>query len=133
MNRQAIRNFLPAIILFIILNSGILVLTKKLEGWGFDPVVMTAGNLILFATILISYLMRVKALQTKNNYAFFRLVYGSFIIKLIFLAAAAFIYIMVMKKNVNKPGLFFCMGLYLLYTFIEVNTLMKISKPKTNA
>lgn len=133
MNRQAISNFLPAIILFIIVNSGFLVLTKKLEAWGIDPEVMIVGNLILFATILISYLMSVKALQTKNNHAFFRLVYGSFIIKLIFLAAAAFIYIMVMKKDVNKPGLFFCMGLYFLYTFIEVNRLMKISKPKTNA
>jgi len=37
------------------------------------------------------------------------------------------------KKDVNKPGLFFCMGLYIVYTFIEVSGLMKVNKQKTNA
>ena len=37
------------------------------------------------------------------------------------------------KKEVNKPGLFFCMGLYIVYTFIEVSGLMKVNKQKTNA
>lgn len=133
MNRSAIRHFMPAILLFIILTAAFLLIKKQLDEWGFDPAVMMTGNLTLFVIILVSYLMCVKGLQTKNNHAFFRLVYGSFIIKLIFLAAAAFIYIMMAKKNVNKPALFFCMGLYIVYTFIEVNTLMKISKQKTNA
>ena len=72
------------------------------------------------------------ALRTKNSHAFFRLVYGSFMLKLIFLAASAFAYIMVERKDVNKPSLFVCMGLYLIYTFIEVNTLVKTARKKGN-
>ena len=77
--------------------------------------------------------MGANGLQSKNNHAFFQWVYGSFIVKLFLLAGAAFIYIMTMKKDVNKPALFLCMGLYLIYTLIEVSGLMKMAKQKTNA
>jgi len=77
--------------------------------------------------------MAVKGLTTKNNHAFFRWVYGSIMIKLFVLAGVAFVYIMVTKKDVNKPGLFFCMGLYIVYTFIEVSGLMKVNKQKADA
>lgn len=130
MNRQATRYFLPAILIFIALNMIFFVLNTRFENWGFDSIVLSVGNLILFAATLISYWMCVKAVSAKNNYFFFRLIYGSFIIKLVFIAAAAFIYIMVKQKDVNKPSLFFCMGLYLIYTFIEVNSLMKITRKK---
>jgi Ca2+/Na+ antiporter len=131
-NRQAIRNFVPAILVFIFLNTGFLFFSEKLQSRGFDINVLVGGTLILFITTLVSYLMSVQAVHTKNNQAFFRLVYGSFIFKLIFLAAAAFIYIMIMKKDVNKPAIYFCMGLYVLFTVLEVRTLLKISKQKSN-
>jgi len=106
---------------------------KKLEGWGFDYTVLVFGNLIVFGASFISYWMAVKGLTTKNNHAFFRWVYGSIMLKLFLLAGVAFVYIMMNKKEVNKPGLFFCMGLYIVYTFIEVSGLMKVNKQKTNA
>lgn len=130
MNRQALRYFLPAILVFIILNMSFFVLINRFESWGFDTMVIAIGNIVLFAITFISYLMCVKALYAKNNHVFFRLVYGSFIIKLLLLAAAAFIYIMTAQKQVNKPALFLCMGLYLVYTFIEVSALMKFTRPK---
>ena len=133
MNKQSFRNFLPAIILFLVLNSGFLGMMKKLQGWGFDYPVLVFGNIIVFGISFISYLMAVKGLTTKNNHAFFRWVYGSVMIKLFLLAGVAFVYIMLNKEGVNKPALFFCMGLYILYTFIEVSALMKVSKQKTNA
>jgi hypothetical protein len=49
------------------------------------------------------------------------------------IAIAAFIYIQMAKKEVNKPALFACMGLYLVYTFIEISTLTKMLKQKKNA
>ena len=133
MNKQSLRNFLPAIILFLVLNSGFLSMMKKLQGWGFDYPVLVFGNIIVFAISFVSYLMAVKGLTTKNNHAFFRWVYGSVMIKLFLLAGVAFVYIMMNKEGVNKPALFFCMGLYILYTFIEVSALMKVNKQKTNA
>ena len=132
-DRPVHRNFLPAIMIFLILNSWFLLMMKRLESWGFDYSVLVFGNIIVFGTSLLSYWMAVKGLTTKNNHAFFRWVYGSIMIKLFLLAGIAFVYIMMNKKEVNKPALFFCMGLYIVYTFIEVSGLMKVNKQKTNA
>lgn len=132
MTKQGLRNFLPAIIIFLLLNSAFLLMIKKLESWGFAYPVLVLGNLIVFAISFLSYYMAVKGLTTKNNHAFFRWVYGSVMMKLFILAGVAFVYIMVNKKEVNKPALFFCMGLYIVYTFIEISGLMKVNKQKTN-
>ena len=133
MNKKGFRNFLPAIIVFIVLNSAFLVMMNRLQGWGFEYPVLVFGNIIVFGISFISYYMAVKGLTTKNNHAFFRWVYGSVMLKLFLLAGVAFIYIMMNKKEINKPALFFCMGLYIIYTFIEVSALMKVNKQKTNA
>lgn len=133
MNKQIFRNFLPAIMIFLVLNSGLLIMMNRLKGWGFDYTVLVFGNLLIFGISFLSYWMAVKGLTTKNNHAFFRWVYGSIMLKLFLLAGVAFIYIVVNKKDVNKPALFFCMGLYIVYTFIEVSALMKVNKQKTNA
>ena len=133
MNKQVLRNFFPAIMIFLVLNSGFLAMMKKLESWGFDYSVLVFGNIIVFGTSFLSYWMAARGLTTKNTHAFFRWVYGSVMLKLFLLAAVAFVYIMVNKKDVNKPALFFCMGLYIVYTFIEVSALMKVNKQKTNA
>jgi hypothetical protein len=106
---------------------------RLLEKWRFDYSVLVFGNLIVFGISLLSYWMAVRGLSSKNPHAFFRWVYGSIMIKLLVLAAVAFIYIMVNQKEVNKPGLFFCMGLYVVYTVIEVSALMKVNKQSTNA
>ena len=133
MNKQAMKNFLPAILLFLVLNSGFLFMMKQLESWGFDYSVLVYGNIIVFGISFLAYWMAVRGLTTSNSHAFFRWVYGSIMIKLFLLAGVAFVYIMMNKKEVNKPALFFCMGLYIVYTFFEVSGLMKINKQKTNA
>ena len=133
MNKQSFRNFFPAIMIFLVLNSALLIMMSRLEDWGFDYTVLVFGNLVIFGISFLSYWMAVKGLTTKNNHAFFRWVYGSIMTKLFLLAGAAFIYIVLNKKEVNKPSLFFCMGLYIIYTFIEVSALMRVNKQKTNA
>jgi hypothetical protein len=40
---------------------------------------------------------------------------------------------MITKKEVNKPALFTCVGIYFIYTFIEIAALMKLLKEKKNA
>jgi hypothetical protein len=133
MNKSVLKYFLPAILLFVFFNSGLLVMKKNLESWGFNYSVLLFGNLLIFAICFLSFWMGAKGLATKNSHAFFRWVYSSIMIKLFVLAAAAFIYIITMKKEVNKPGIIFCMGLYIIYTFIEVSGLMKVNKQKSNA
>jgi hypothetical protein len=133
MKNEALKYFRPAIFVFLFLNIGFFTLSKSLAKWGFDQNVLVYGNIILFIISAITFFMGAKGLKSENNHAFFRLVYGSFMVKLFLLAGTAFIYIMSMKKNVNKPALFFCLGLYLVYTVIEVSALMKLGKKKNNA
>jgi len=43
------------------------------------------------------------------------------------------IYLFISGGKVNKPSLLTAMALYILYTFIEVKQLLKISRRKPNA
>lgn len=126
------RSFLPLMLLFIILNALFISGKGLLERWGADFEVLIIGNLVLFVIFLLSFFVAQKGLKTTNAHAFVRSVYGSMMIKLFICMIAAFIYIAVYKKDLNKPALFTLMGLYLVYSFIEVATLTKMSKQKVN-
>src|SRR5277367_2305438 len=67
--------------------------------------VLILGNLLLFVVSWISIRMSTRAVQHENVQVFLRLMYGSFILKFFVLAIAAFIYISIFKKEVNKPAL----------------------------
>ena len=125
---------LRSLLLIFILLSGFFVAGKNmLIKWGVDGRVLIIGNLLIFLVTLLSFIITLKGLQSANPNAFIRSMYGSFIIKFFVIAIAAFLYIQVTGKEVNKPALFTCMGLYLVYTFIEVSVLTKLLKQKKNA
>lgn len=126
------RSFLPAGLFFLFINLIVFVLNAKFISWNIDTTVLLWGNFLLFIVCLISFLMSVKGLQSKNNYVFFRWIYGSFILKLFLLAGIALVYILVVKENVNKPALIICMVLYLAYTGLDLSALMKVIKQKRN-
>lgn len=104
-----------------------------LQRWNVDHEVLIVGNALLFGITLISFLLAQKGLRNTNTHAFIRSIIGGIMIKLFVSVIAAFIYISIFKKNINKPALFTCMGLYLVYTFFEVSVLTKQLKQKTNA
>ena len=124
---------LPLIILFILLNALFLTGKNFLERSGFDQSVLIIGNLILFAATLMSFVFARRGLRSENPQAFVRSVYMSIMIKLFICVIAAVIYIFLFRKNLNRPALFTCMGLYLVYTFIEVSVLTKTLKKKRHA
>jgi hypothetical protein len=130
-NKQ--RPFLPVIILFVVLNGFFIAGKNMLAKWGADQSVLIIGNLILFVATLLSYQLSLRGFRSDNPRVSVRSVYGSFMVKFFTCIIAAFVYIMSAKKNVNKPALFTCMGLYLVYTFAEVSVLTKLSKQKKNA
>ncbi|MBL7723281.1 MAG: hypothetical protein JNK27_03990 [Chitinophagaceae bacterium] len=104
-----------------------------LEKNGVDQLVLIGGNLLLFIVSLAAFFITFKALKSANPQAFVRAMYGSFMIKFFLIAVAAFIYIMIAKKEVNKPALIICGALYIIYTAIETRALMKLLKQKKNA
>ena len=131
-NGSARKDFLPMIYLFLGSSLLFLLLWIVVPGRAVDYRVLMAGNGLLFTVGLISMGMSTRAMEHKNVQVFLRLVYGSFLLKFIALAIGAFIYIAIFKKDINKPGLFGCFGLYFIYTFIEVRSVMK-QRNKPNA
>ena len=123
----------PIIIFFILLNALFLAAKNFLERSGFDQSVLIIGNLVLFAATLVSFVFAKQGLTSENPQAFVRSVYMSIMIKLFVCLIAALIYIFLFRKHLNRPALFTCMGLYLIYTFIEVSVLTKMLKEKKNA
>ena len=123
---------LPVLYLFLGLSVILLALYLLLPDSGIDYRVLFLGNCLLFIIGWVSVRMNKKAMEHKNLQVFLRLVYGSFLMKFFLLALAAFIYIAIYRKNINKPALFGCCGLYFIYTVIEVRSVMKLSK-KSNA
>ena len=120
MKPNSIKPIRPLLLIFVLVSAIIFFAKDQLLKWSVDRDVLMMGNLIVFITILLSYFLLNKALNSTNPQAFVRAMYGSFIVKFFILAITAFVYIMVVKKDVNKPALFACIGLYFIYTFIEV-------------
>ena len=117
--------FAIAFILIVILDR-----TKVFDKNGIDGIVILDGNIILFIATALSFWVSQRSFHSTNPSASVRGMYGSFMIKFFVCLIAAFIYIMVAKKNVNKPALIICMGLYIVYTVLEVYSLQKLLKQK---
>ena len=122
-------------IFWIITNLVILFLDRKniFDNNGIEGTVLLVGNFIIYIATALSFWVSQRSMNSTNPNSSVRSLYGSFMIKFFLLAMAAFVYIMAVKKNVNKPALMICMGLYLVYTFLEVASLQKLLKQKKNA
>ena len=132
MIKRRFKSFAPVVIFFIVLNGLFISGKNRLAKWEVDQDVLIIGNLLLFVITLLSFWMAQRGLKNPNPHAFVRSVYSSMMVKLFVCVIAAFIYISMFRDNLNKPALFTCMGLYLVYTFMEVSILMKLLKGKTN-
>ena len=133
MGKNKLKGFMPVILVFIVLNGFFISGKNMLQRWNVDQDVVIIGNTLLFLITLLSYLLALRGLNHSNPHVFFRSVYVSVMLKLFVCIIAAFVYISMYKNNLNKPALFTCMGLYLVYTFLEVSVLMKLLKQKKNA
>ena len=131
MTKRRVKSFLPIVLIFVILNGFFIAGKSMLARWGVDQEVVIIGNLLLFVISIVSFLLGLRGLKNPNPHAFVRSVYTSMMLKLFLCIIAAFIYIAMYRDNLNKPALFICMGLYLVYTFMEVSILMKLLKEKS--
>lgn len=125
--------FVPILLVFIILNAIFVGGRAMLQRWGADQAVLIIGNAFLFLITLLSYGLAKRSLTNPNPHAFVRGVYGGILLKLFVSFIAAFVYIGIYKKGLNKPAFFTLMGLYLLYTFLEVSVLTRALKQQKNA
>ena len=130
--RNKFREFVPIALLFIIFNALAVGFRSRLLSWNVDQDVVILGNLFLFVITFFSFLIAKRGLQNQNPHVFLRSVMGSIMVKMFLAIIAAFVYISFYKKEINKPALFTCMALYLVYTFLEVSVLTRILRKKPN-
>ncbi len=128
---RGLKVFFPTVFLFLGLNGLFLLLEGILVESGFSMTLLYIGNLFIFGLSLVSVLLHQKALNSALPQLFVRYFYISFLIKLMLVASVALIYIKT-AQQVNKISVITCMVIYLVYTFIELRTLLKVSK-KGNA
>jgi hypothetical protein len=112
--------FVPLVLVFVIINLLALLFGSILHQWKIDPYVVAGSNLLLFMISIYNALQHLKAMQQTNPHAMVRGVMGSTVLKLFVLGTAAFIYLYNAGENKNINGLFFSMGLYILYTWLDV-------------
>lgn len=115
------------VIVFAVITLTIYFLKNKLTEWGFDTVVLYAGNLLLFLVSLISAYFHTKGAASKNPNAFVRSVYGGNMIKMFSVMIAVMIYGFT-AKPFNKYSVIVCLLFYIIYTVIEVRAAMKTVK-----
>lgn len=116
--------FLCAIITFIIF-----ALRNQLEAWGFDVIVLFAGNLLLFLVTLLSSWFHVKGAKDENPNAFVRSIYAGTMIKMFVIMVVVILYGLIVKPF-NKEAVIACLVLYVMYTVIDVKYAMRTVKQK---
>ncbi len=126
MVKRKFKSFFPVVLFFIVLNAFFIAGKNMLARWGMDQDVLIIGNLLLFLITLVSFTLAQKGLKNPNPHAFVRSVYSGMMVKLFLCVIAVFIYVSAFKTTYNKPALFTCMALYLVYSFMEVSILMKL-------
>lgn len=132
-NKGLFRSFFPILLIFLISTTLLIIGEELFAKWNIDTEVVIVSNLVLFAATAISFYFYNQALRNNNVHAFLRFIYGGMFIKMMICLFAAFIYISIAGKSVNKEGIFASMFLYFLYTFVEIAVLMKLSKQNKNA
>jgi len=128
-NKTPGKSLWPIVAVFVIVALLALVGRNWLaEQWKMDYLVLSVGNLVLFLATAFSFYLYSKALRNKNIQLFLRMMYSSLLVKMVFCLAATLLYLFVAGKDVNKAAIIACFVLYMVYTYMEVKVLMRLSK-----
>lgn len=133
MNKSSLQPLRPLFIIFTFITAFCITGSSFLWKKGIHPDVLLIGNLILFVVTFGAYYVNLRSQRSASPQAPVRAMYAGFMIKFFVLALAAFIYIMLSKKNVNIPALLLCAALYIIYTSIETKALLQLTKRKKDA
>ncbi|MFN5641345.1 MAG: hypothetical protein ACK4V4_11080 [Sphingobacteriales bacterium] len=118
----------PILLLFLLIIAVFIIFKPWLHSIGFDVHMLTIGNGIIFLMTFLSSKLLLGSMKAANSASFLRGVYGSFLIKFLIVAIAVLVYAFIKRSNVNKIGIFTLMGIYLVYTYIEISSLLKQTK-----
>jgi hypothetical protein len=119
--------------MFVLVNIFLLALRWEVESLGSGFSVLLIGNCLLFLATGLSFYLYSRALHNNNVQVFLRMMYSSLLLKMVICLSGALVYFYLAGKAVSRTGILGCFGLYILYTFVEVKVLMRLSKQQKNA
>jgi hypothetical protein len=125
---NARKALIPLVLVFILINSALLFSRSSLTEMGLDVSVLMTANILLFLIFFISLWLHLRSMANSSTHVFMRNMYSGMLLKLFGGAIAAFVYIYLFRDKVNKPALFGSMAIYVLYTIIELRSVLKQSK-----
>ncbi len=111
----------PILFLFVLANSILLFANSyygAIDKFNFKFVMVV--NLMLFSMSIYNY-FRLRKIETNKPSAMVRSVMVGTLLKMVIFAGAALTYAAQKKSPVGYPTLLSSMGLYLLYTWIEIS------------
>lgn len=133
MIQSLIKKFIPVIGLFLLLTFILFIFGSSLEEYGFNIGFLLVANALLFILTFLGFYLQTKGVRSTNAHAFIRGIYSSLLLKMFVIVAAILIYVLLMGGETNTPSIFASMGIYLLYTTLEVVQLMKIARKNPDA
>ncbi len=115
--------------LFVFVLGLSMLWQDKLAAYKINWVVVEGANAVLFVFTFLNIYFQKKNINNPNQSAVIRGVMAGTFLKLMGLAAAALIYLVVSGANRSVNAVFVGMGLYIIYTWLEVKISLQL-KPK---
>jgi hypothetical protein len=115
--------FMPTCILLFLFKNHMIT-------WGLDFDVLFVGNLLLYAITAVALSFHLKGVKNKNPNVFFRMVYGSMILRMFLCIIIVVVYALLAGNALNKYSLLLCFVFYFLYSFLEVRRVFGLLKNK---
>ncbi|HWB28356.1 MAG TPA: hypothetical protein VG738_22945 [Chitinophagaceae bacterium] len=129
------RNFRQKIMLrFFIVFFLVDVAAFAFAGWldanKINHYVVIGANTLLLILAAISMMLQAKAAENPNPNVFVRSIMGGTFLKLMVIIVALVIYLYAAGPNRSIYAVFAGMGLYMVYTFVEVKGLLQLNSQK---
>lgn len=116
-------------VLYLCITGLVLLFQDHLAMKEISSRVVIGGNTLLLVFSLLNLYFQEKNLNNPNAGAVIRGVMVGTFLKLMGLAAAALIYLVASGSSRSVNAVFVCMGLYIIYTWLEVKLSLRM-KPK---
>ena len=120
-------------IVFIVVTVLAFVLSAWLTANNINYLVVIGANGLLLALTGLSMMLQVKAVANPNPNVFVRSIMGGTFLKLMVILVALVIYLVAAGKNRSIYAVFVGMGLYIVYTIVEVKGLMELNNTKNGS
>ena len=132
MTKEFSRLIRPLLVLFVMANALLLVFQDRLVIKKVNVDVVIIANILLFVVSIGNIYFQMRSLRNPNlspGTVIRGLMAGTFL-KLMVLAAAVIIYLVAAGKDRSVNSVFVGMGLYIIYTWLEVKISLRLNPKK---